>query len=141
MRTAVLWVFDRWYRLLLVVIGNGVVCSGLYSLKEDKGPIEGQWWGLVTGSTVGYGDQYPVSTLGRAIAAWLIITSVVGIALLTGQVSAWCNRDAWKHDEQEQVKDDAKGARAEAKASREAAEAALAEVRALRAELGRRQDT
>jgi hypothetical protein len=127
-RRLVLWVFDRWYRLLLAVILNGVVCSGLYSLKEGKGPIEGLWWGLVSGSTVGYGDQYPVSTLGRAIAAWLIISSVVGVALLTGQVSAWCNRDAWLHEEQEQLK-------ADARASRDAAEAALDEVRALRAEL------
>jgi len=122
------WVFDRPFRLLMLVVGNWAVCSGLYSLKEGRGPIEGAWWGLVTGSTVGYGDQYPTSTIGRGIAAWLIVSSVIGIALLTGQVAGWCNRDAWKDAEQEQVKADAQAARA-------AAETALAEVQSLRDEI------
>lgn len=122
------WVFAKPFRLLRLVVGNWAVCSGLYSLIEHRGPIEGGWWGLVTGSTVGYGDQYPTTTLGRGVAAWLIVSSVVGIALLTGQVAGWCNRDAWKDDEQEKVKADAAAARA-------ASESALAEVVALRAEL------
>lgn len=122
------WVFARPYRLLTLVVGNWFVCSGLYAWIEGRGPVEGGWWGLVTGSTVGYGDQYPTTTAGRGVAAWLIVTSVVGIALLTGQVAGWCNRDAFKHEEQE-------GLKADAAAAREAAEQAHAEVVALRAEL------
>lgn len=129
------WVFGKPYRLLMLVVSNWAVCSGLYSLKEGRGPIEGAWWGLVTGSTVGYGDQYPTSTLGRGIASWLIVSSVIGIALITGQVAGWCNRDAWKNDEQEQLKADVAAAQAEAAASREAAELAVAEVQALRGEI------
>lgn len=122
------WVFGRPYRLLALVVGNWAVCSGAYSLIEGRGPIEGGWWGLVTGSTVGYGDQYPTTTAGRGVAAWLILSSVIGIALITGQVAGWCNRDAWKHEEQEDLKADAKAARADAAA-------ALAEVQALRDEI------
>ena len=36
------------------------------------------WWGYVTATTVGYGDQYPVTTGGR-IVGWLMLT--VGVAL------------------------------------------------------------
>jgi voltage-gated potassium channel len=36
------------------------------------------WWGVVTLTTVGYGDEYPVTTLGR-ITAVLVMFSGVGI--------------------------------------------------------------
>ncbi len=36
------------------------------------------WWGYVTATTVGYGDQFPVTTGGRLVG-WLMLT--VGVAL------------------------------------------------------------
>ncbi len=36
------------------------------------------WWGYVTATTVGYGDQYPV-TMGGRLVGWLMLT--VGVAL------------------------------------------------------------
>lgn len=38
------------------------------------------WWSLVTVSTVGYGDEYPVTGPGRIIGVFMI---VVGVALFT----------------------------------------------------------
>src|SRR5262245_12531237 len=38
------------------------------------------WWGLVTITTVGYGDQYPVGPGGRAVGAFLLFA---GIALFS----------------------------------------------------------
>lgn len=75
-------------RLVLVVLGIWVVCSLTYALLEDKGPIEGLWWGIVTGSTVGYGDFYPSSTAGRAIGAILIVSMLVLIPIAIGHVIA-----------------------------------------------------
>jgi len=37
------------------------------------------WWAIVTLTTVGYGDSYPVTTAGRMLAA---ATAVLGIAML-----------------------------------------------------------
>jgi voltage-gated potassium channel len=34
------------------------------------------WWGLVTITTVGYGDRYPVTTLGRATAFFVMFAGV-----------------------------------------------------------------
>ena len=34
------------------------------------------WWAIVTITTVGYGDQYPVGALGRVIGAFVMIAGV-----------------------------------------------------------------
>lgn len=39
------------------------------------------WWGVVTLTTVGYGDMYPVTTLGRIIASTLAIFGVGFVAV------------------------------------------------------------
>ncbi len=36
------------------------------------------WWAVVTFTTVGYGDMYPITTIGRILTA---IVSFLGIAL------------------------------------------------------------
>ena len=74
--------------LVLVVLGIWVACSLTYAVLEDKGPIEGLWWGIVTGSTVGYGDFFPSSTAGRAIGAVLIVSMLVLVPIAIGHVIA-----------------------------------------------------
>jgi hypothetical protein len=74
--------------LVLVVLAIWVVCSLVYALLEDKGPIVGLWWGIVTGSTVGYGDFYPSSTAGRAVGAFLIVSMLVLVPIAIGHVIA-----------------------------------------------------
>ncbi|MBD3947346.1 potassium channel family protein [Nocardioides ganghwensis] len=74
--------------LVLLIVGIWVACSLVYALLEDKGPIEGLWWGIVTGSTVGYGDFYPSSTTGRAVGAVLIVSMLVLVPIAIGHVIA-----------------------------------------------------
>ena len=74
--------------LVLAVLVIWVACSLVYALLEDKGPIEGLWWGIVTGSTVGYGDFYPESTAGRAVGAVLIVAMLVLVPIAIGHVIA-----------------------------------------------------
>lgn len=50
------------------------------------------WWGVVTMATVGYGDRYPVTTIGRLIG---VATMIVGVALfsaITSFLSDWFRR-------------------------------------------------
>lgn len=75
-------------RLVLAVLGIWVACSFVYALLEDKGPIEGLWWGIVTGSTVGYGDFYPSTTAGRGVGAVLIVSMLVLVPIAIGHVIA-----------------------------------------------------
>jgi voltage-gated potassium channel len=55
---------------------------------------EALWWGLTTVTTVGYGDRFPVTLEGRALAAILMIVGIgtigtviaaIGSTLMTAQ--------------------------------------------------------
>lgn len=45
------------------------------------------WWGLVTITTVGYGDQYPVTPIGRVIGVFLLFAGVALFSVLTGFIA------------------------------------------------------
>jgi voltage-gated potassium channel len=47
------------------------------------------WWSVVTVTTVGYGDRYPLSTEGRVIAALLMAAGVGLFGTFSGFVTAW----------------------------------------------------
>lgn len=47
------------------------------------------WWSVVTITTVGYGDIYPVTTEGRFIAVGLMIVGVGVIGTWAGIAAAW----------------------------------------------------
>ncbi|KTD57739.1 potassium channel family protein [Legionella shakespearei] len=75
---------------LIISFGIGVCAliissSLLYIVEGDMQPEyfgsipRAMWWSVATLTTVGYGDVYPVTALGRFFAA---ITAVVGIGLI-----------------------------------------------------------
>ena len=74
--------------LVLAILAIWAGCSLTYAALEGKGPVEGLWWGIVTGSTVGYGDFYPASTTGRAVGAVLIVAMLVLVPIAIGHVIA-----------------------------------------------------
>lgn len=92
--------------LVAAVVGVWLTCSWTYAVIEDKGPVEALWWGIVTGSTVGYGDYYPSTTAGRFVGAVLIVTMLVLTAIAISQLSAKLivDRDAFTHEEQEEIR-------------------------------------
>ena len=45
------------------------------------------WWGIVTITTVGYGDQYPVTDGGRIIGVFLLISGIGLFSVLTGFIA------------------------------------------------------
>jgi voltage-gated potassium channel len=47
------------------------------------------WWAIETMTTVGYGDKYPVTTVGRVIASVLMISGVGLFGTLSGSVASW----------------------------------------------------
>ncbi len=84
------------------------------------------WWSFTTITTVGYGDQFPVTTTGRAIAVALMISGIALLGVITASLaSALINRFG-EIDEASQ------------QATRRDVEALAEEVRRLRAEVTRR---
>lgn len=46
------------------------------------------WWGIITLTTVGYGDAYPVTAAGRMVGAGMAICGVLLVAMPTGIIAA-----------------------------------------------------
>jgi len=49
---------------------------------------EALWWGVVTVSTVGYGDFYPVTTGGRLTAVMLMVLGFTVLAVITAHIAS-----------------------------------------------------
>ena len=47
------------------------------------------WWAVATITTVGYGDFYPVTQLGRFVAAGLMIGGIAVLGIVTAAVASW----------------------------------------------------
>jgi voltage-gated potassium channel len=50
-------------------------------------PLDALWWTFVSITTVGFGDKYPVTNLGRVIGTLVILTGVVLFSVLTGYIA------------------------------------------------------
>ncbi len=73
-----------------------MMCSSLlmYSIEHPlqpdvfKNALSGLWWSVSAIFTVGYGDIYPISTLGQIIAIIISFLGVMLVAIPTGIISA-----------------------------------------------------
>lgn len=78
--------------IVLILMLASSLC--MYSVEHDTQPdvfrnaFSGVWWSMSTLLTVGYGDIYPVTTLGRVMAICIAYLGVGAVAIPTGIISA-----------------------------------------------------
>lgn len=103
---------------MLAMFGSMAIFN-LEAASEDrniKTPSDALWWSVVTITTVGYGDRYPVTDGGRIVAAVLMVAGVGLFGTFTGFVASVFVEPDIKREENE-------------------VQALSREIRALRAEL------
>ena len=83
------------FRVLIAAVATLVLGAWLVLLFEEN--IKGSnihnfpdalWWAVVTVTTVGYGDRYPVSAGGRTVAVILMLIGIGLIGVLTATVAS-----------------------------------------------------
>ena len=80
----------------LFFVGLLMLVSSLlmYSVEHDAQPevfrnaFSGLWWAVATLTTVGYGDIYPVTILGRILGALIAFSGIAALAIPTGIITA-----------------------------------------------------
>lgn len=78
--------------IVLILMLASSLC--MYSVEHDAQPavfrnaFSGIWWSMSTLLTVGYGDIYPITTLGRVMAIGIAYLGVGVVAIPTGIISA-----------------------------------------------------
>ncbi len=78
--------------LFFVLVTVSIIGALMYLIEGEAHGFhsipEGVYWAIVTITTVGYGDIYPQTVLGRILAAMLMITGYSVIAVPTGIVTS-----------------------------------------------------
>ncbi|MCE2595974.1 potassium channel family protein [Motilimonas cestriensis] len=79
------------FLVILLVAGSTTILMLESSAPDGNIKTAGDafWWTVVTVSTVGYGDLYPVTDWGRTIAMGLIVCGVGTFAAVTGLMASF----------------------------------------------------
>lgn len=81
---------NRLFLLIVILFVVGIISvTGMWLFehgKNDQFKSLGDyfWWWIVTSTTVGYGDKYPITTGGRFVGAFTMIAAIGSLGLTIG---------------------------------------------------------
>lgn len=77
---------------LFAVVGGGFLIESFERGVENANITslpDGIWWAVTTVTTVGYGDRFPVTAGGRAVAVVLMVLGIALFGLLAGSLASY----------------------------------------------------
>jgi voltage-gated potassium channel len=78
---------------VLAIVGIGAAAELAFEQHVPGANIhnfgDALWWAIVTVTTVGYGDKYPVSAGGRGVAVVLMLTGIGLVGVLSATVASY----------------------------------------------------
>lgn len=85
------------FRPFLAIVTVLIVAGGLLAYAFERNlpdsnitsPADALWWAVVTSTTVGYGDHFPVSPEGRGIAMALMLVGIGLLSVVTANIAAY----------------------------------------------------
>jgi voltage-gated potassium channel len=93
------------FACFIILVGVALVAATCMHLAEqdaqpDKfGSIpDALWWAVITLTTVGYGDVYPITPLGKLIAGLTSVTGLVMLALPVGLIATGFAEDIHRRE-------------------------------------------
>ncbi|MCK5509233.1 MAG: two pore domain potassium channel family protein, partial [Desulfobacterales bacterium] len=66
-----------------------IASSIAFSWLEQRDLSYGLWWAITTVTTVGYGDTYPETNMGRTFAVLVMIIGIGFVSLLTANIASY----------------------------------------------------
>ena len=81
---------SRFFVFLMMMVSSLVIYSVEHDAQPDvfRNAFSGLWWAVATLTTVGYGDIYPVTVLGRIFGAVIALLGIGMVAIPTGIISS-----------------------------------------------------
>jgi voltage-gated potassium channel len=75
---------------ILMIITSVIMCNveGLVQPEVFQNAFSGLWWAVATFTTVGYGDIYPITVVGKILSGVMAILGIGLVAVPTGIISA-----------------------------------------------------
>jgi len=75
---------------ILMLISSLLMYSAEHETQPEvfRNAFSGLWWAVATLTTVGYGDIYPVTALGRLVGAFIAFSGLAAVAIPTGIISS-----------------------------------------------------
>ena len=72
---------------VIVAIAGGILIRALDPVDFPTVP-SGLWWAVQTVTTVGYGDHVPANAEGKVIAAFVMVSGIGFLSVVTASISA-----------------------------------------------------